>query len=145
MMKFRKLEFSRCKSRGRNSGDDITHVLKMLGKTKIKVKDEKVEEVGEPRIKYCPLFDKVRGIKEMTSEVAAGNMEFRIEKHGMFSPRRKLDIGIFVGFGASETIMTGIEKGLIDTASHGLRWSWYGHHLQSSSRPGNGRLYLRHG
>ena len=34
----------------------------------------------------------------------------------MFSPRRKLDMGIFVGFGASETIMTGIEKGLIDAA-----------------------------
>jgi len=75
-----------------------------------------VGEVGEPRIKYCPPFDKVRCIKDVTPEDAAGNMEFRIEKHGMFSPRRKLDMGIFMGFGASETIMTGIEKGLIDAA-----------------------------
>lgn len=90
--------------------------MEMLGKTKVKVKDENVEEVGEPRIKYCPLFDKVRGIKEVTSEAAAANMKFRIKKHGMFSPRRKLEMGIFVGFGASESMMTGITHGIIDAA-----------------------------
>jgi putative methanogenesis marker protein 8 len=90
--------------------------MEMLGKTKVIVKDENVVEVGEPQIKYCPLFDKVRGIKEVTSRAAAENMEFRIEKHGMFSPRRKLDMGIFVGFGASESMMTGILRGIIDGA-----------------------------
>jgi putative methanogenesis marker protein 8 len=43
-------------------------------------------------------------------------MEFRIEHHGMFSPRRKLEMGIFVGFGASESMMTGILHGIIDGA-----------------------------
>lgn len=90
--------------------------MEMLGRTKVKVKDENVKEVGEPMIKYCPLFDKVRGIKEVTSEAAADNMLFRIEKHGMFSPRRKLEMGIFVGFGASESMMTGITHGIIDAA-----------------------------
>lgn len=94
----------------------MTHTMEMLGKTKVKVKDENVVEVGEPKIKYCPLFDKVRGIKDVTSEAAAGNMEFRIEKHGMFSPRRKLEMGTFVGFGASESMMTGISRGIIDGA-----------------------------
>jgi putative methanogenesis marker protein 8 len=94
----------------------MTHTMEMLGKTKVKVKDENVVEVGEPKIKYCPLFDKVRGIKEVTSAAAAGNMEFRIEKHGMFSPRRKLEMGIFVGFGASESMMTGISREIIDGA-----------------------------
>lgn len=94
----------------------MTHTMEMLGKTKVKVKDENVVEVGEPKIKYCPLFDKVRGIKEVTPEAAAENMEFRIEKHGMFSPRRKLEMGIFVGFGASESMMTGILRGIIDGA-----------------------------
>ena len=90
--------------------------MEMLGKTKVKVKDENVVEAGEPQIKYCPLFDKIRGIKEVTSEAAAENMEFRIEHHGMFSPRRKLEMGIFVGFGASESMMTGILHGIIDGA-----------------------------
>jgi putative methanogenesis marker protein 8 len=94
----------------------MTHTMEMLGKTKVSVKDESVVEVGEPMIKYCPLFDKVRGIKEVTPEAAAGNMEFRIEKHGMFSPRRKLEMNTFVGFGASESMMTGIMHGIIDGA-----------------------------
>ncbi len=55
----------------------MTHTMEMLGKTKVKVKDESVVDVGEPKIKYCPLFDKVQGIKEVTPEAAAGNMEFR--------------------------------------------------------------------
>ncbi|HUI39561.1 MAG TPA: methanogenesis marker 8 protein [Methanothrix sp.] len=94
----------------------MTHTMEMLGKTKVKVKDEKVVEAGEPMIKYCPLFDKVRGIKEVTSEAAADNMKFRMENYGMCSRQRKLEMGIFVGFGASESMMTGIIRGIIDGA-----------------------------
>ena len=52
----------------------------------------------------------------MTAEAAADNMQFRIEKYGMFSPRRRLEMGTFVGFGASESMMTGILHGIIDAA-----------------------------
>jgi len=92
------------------------HIMELLGRTKVKVEDERVVESGEPVIEWCPLFDKVRGIKKITSESAAGNMAFRIDQHGMFSPRRKLEMGIFVGFGASESMMTGIAKGIIQAA-----------------------------
>ncbi len=94
----------------------MTHTMEMLGKTRVKVDDEHVVEVGEPVIRYCPLFDKVRGIKELTPKAAADNMEFRMKEHGMFTPRRKLEMGIFVGFGASESMMTGIKHGIIDAA-----------------------------
>lgn len=92
------------------------HEMELLGKTKVKVKDEQVVETGEPLIEWCPLFDKVRGIKRVTPEAASGNMAFRIKQHGMFSPRRKLEMDTFVGFGASESMMTGISKGIIDAA-----------------------------
>ncbi len=92
------------------------HEMELLGKTKVKVKDEKVIEAGEPLIEWCPLFDKVRGIKRVTPEAAAGNMDFRIKQHGMFSPRRKLEMDTFVGFGASESMMTGLTNGIIDAA-----------------------------
>ena len=92
------------------------HIMELLGRTRVKVKDERVVESGEPEIEWCPLFDKVRGIKKVTSEAAAGNMAFRIEQYGMFSPRRKLEMGTFVGFGASESMMTGITKGIIQAA-----------------------------
>ncbi len=91
------------------------HEMELLGKTKVKVKDEQVVEVGEPLIEWCPLFDKVRGIKRVTSEAAAENMAFRIKQHGMFSPRRKLEMATFVGFGASESMMTGLIRGIIDS------------------------------
>ena len=94
----------------------MSHFMEMLGKTRVLVKDERVVEVGEPLIKYCPLFEKVRGIKEITPDAAAGNMDFRIREHGMFSDRRKLKMGIFVGFGASESMMTGVTSGIIDAA-----------------------------
>lgn len=92
------------------------HIMELLGKTKVMVRDEKVVEAGEPEIEYCPLFDKVRGIKEVTGEAAADNMEFRIKQHGMFTPRRKLKMDTFVGFGASESMMTGVARGIIDAA-----------------------------
>jgi putative methanogenesis marker protein 8 len=92
------------------------HIMELLGRTRVKVKDERVVESGEPVIEWCPLFDKVRGIKKVTSEAASGNMAFRIDNYGMFSPRRKLEMGTFVGFGASESMMTGIAKGIIQAA-----------------------------
>ena len=92
----------------------MVHEMELLGKTKVKVNDEQVVETGEPLIEWCPLFDKVRGIKRVTPEEASGNMAFRIKQHGMFSPRRKLEMDTFVGFGASESMMTGLISGIID-------------------------------
>jgi putative methanogenesis marker protein 8 len=90
------------------------HIMELLGKSKVTVDKERVVEASEPLIEWCPLFDKVRGIKRITAEAAASNMQFRIEQHGMFSPRRKLEMDIFVGFGASESMMTGLKSGIID-------------------------------
>jgi len=92
------------------------HIMEMLSKSRVKVEDEKVLDASEPMIEWCPLFDKIRDIKKVTSESAAANMEFRMKEHGMFSARRKLQMGIFVGFGASESMMTGIKTGIIDAA-----------------------------
>ncbi len=92
------------------------NIMELLGRSRIKVEGEKVTEAGQPIIKWCPLFDKIRGIKEVTAESAAANMEFRIKNHGMFSPRRRLKMDTFVGFGASESMMTGLRSGIIDAA-----------------------------
>lgn len=88
--------------------------MELLGRTKVVVKDGQVVETGEPLIRWCPLFDKVRGIKEITPEAAAANMEFRVKEHGMFTPERKLEMDVFVGFGASEVMMTATRRGLIE-------------------------------
>jgi putative methanogenesis marker protein 8 len=91
------------------------HVMEALGKTRVVVEDGKVVEVGEPRTEYCPIFDKVRGIKKFTSKSVKDNIEFRMKDFGIFTEDRAIEMEIFVGFGASETFMTGLRRGLLDT------------------------------
>ncbi|MBW6518087.1 MAG: DUF2099 family protein [ANME-2 cluster archaeon] len=90
------------------------HVMEALGKTRVVVEDGKVVEVGEPKTDYCPIFAKVRNITQFTPESVKGNIEFRIEDFGMFTARREIEMEIFVGFGASETFMTALHRGLLD-------------------------------
>lgn len=92
------------------------HVIEALGKTRVVVRDGKVVEVGEPKINYCPLFDKHRGIKEITSETVRKNIEFRIQDFGMCTPERKLRMKDFLSFGVSETLGTLLDEDLIDCA-----------------------------
>lgn len=92
----------------------MVHVMEILGMARVVVKDGKVIEVGEPQIEWCPLFEKARGIKEISSEEVRKNMEFRIRDFGLFTPQRKLEMDVFVGFGASEVMMTGLNRGLLD-------------------------------
>ena len=92
------------------------HVIEALGKTRVVVRDGKVVEVGEPKINYCPLFDKHRGIKEITSEAVRKNIEFRIQDFGMCTPERKLRMKDFLSFGVSETLGTLLDEGMIDCA-----------------------------
>jgi putative methanogenesis marker protein 8 len=99
---------------GKGSVDE--HIMEMLGRCRVKVRGGRVVESSQPQIDYCPLFAKVRGIQKLTPEAAAGNMEFRMEMYGMFSPQRRLDMDTFVGFGASESMMTGVDHGIIDAA-----------------------------
>lgn len=79
------------------------------------MKDGKVVEVGEPEVKWCSIFAKLRGIQKINSEEVKMNMEFRISDFGMFTDKRKLELKDFVGFDASEIMMTGLKRGLLDT------------------------------
>ncbi|MFP4655095.1 MAG: methanogenesis marker 8 protein [Methanohalobium sp.] len=93
----------------------MPHKMEMVGKTKVTVKDGKVVDVSNPVINWCPIFDKMRGIKKITPEDVRKNMEFRIEDFGMFTDKRQLEMEVFVGFGASEIMMTGLRRGMLDT------------------------------
>ena len=88
--------------------------MEILGTTRVTIADGEVVDVGKSRIRWCPLFDKVHDIKEITEGAVRANMEFRIAELGMFTPERNLDVDVFVNFGASEVMMTGLRAGLID-------------------------------
>lgn len=93
----------------------MPHVMEILGKARVVVENGEVVEVSDPLISWCPIFDKARGITEITKEEIKKNMEFRIRDFGLFTSNRQLDMDVFVGFGASETMMTGLKRGLLDT------------------------------
>ena len=90
------------------------HVFETMGKTKVVVENGKVVEVGKPLLKYCPLWAKIRGIKELNEKAVKENVEFRIQDFGMCTVDREVELEVFVGFGASETFMTALHKGLLD-------------------------------
>jgi putative methanogenesis marker protein 8 len=93
----------------------MPHIMELMGKTRVVIKDGKVIEVGQSVIEWCPIFAKVRGIQRITPEEVKKNVEFRINDFGMFTDRRQLMLEDFVGFGATEVMMTGLKRGLLDT------------------------------
>ena len=52
----------------------MPHIMEMVGKTRVVVKDGKVVEVGEPEVEWCPLFAKLRGVQNITPEEVKKNM-----------------------------------------------------------------------
>ena len=90
------------------------HVIEALGKTRVRIKNGKVIEVGEPKIDYCPIFDKYRGVKKFTPETVKENIEFRMKDFGMCTKDRTVRMKDFLSFGVSEILSTLIIEGEID-------------------------------
>ena len=91
------------------------HVFETLGKARVVVEDGKVVEVGSPLLTYCRLWEKIRGISELNEQEIKDNIEFRIRDFGMCTWNREIEMEAFVGFGASETFMTALRRGLLDS------------------------------
>jgi putative methanogenesis marker protein 8 len=90
------------------------HIIEAMGKSKIVIRNGKVVEVGDPKIDYCPLFHKYRGIKKLDKEVIKENMEFRIKDFGMCTPNREIEMNDLLSFGVSETVSTLLDDKIID-------------------------------
>lgn len=92
------------------------HVVEALGRTRIVIEDGKVTEVGTPRVEYCPLFNRYRGIEKFTPEIVQKNINFRISDFGMCTPKRELRMRDFLTFGISELMAMSVSKGTLDCA-----------------------------
>lgn len=94
----------------------MPHIMEMMGKARVVVKDGKVIEVGIPEVEWCPLFVKLRGVEKMTPDEIRKNMEARISELGMFTENRRLEFETtVVAFGASEIMMSGLTSGFLET------------------------------
>jgi len=90
------------------------HVVEAMGKAYVVIEDGRAVEAGEPLIERCPIFAKAPGIEEISQETIKQNIEFRIRDFGVCAGERAIGMKVFVGFGASEVMMTELTRDLID-------------------------------
>lgn len=92
------------------------HVMECLGMSRVTIEDGKVIDVTEPKVRYCPLFAKRRGMEELTKESVKENIEYRIRSFGMCNDDRVTRMDNFLNFGISETLCSALKNGRIDAA-----------------------------
>ncbi|MCU0860935.1 MAG: DUF2099 family protein [Methanomassiliicoccales archaeon] len=92
------------------------HVIEAMGMTVVVIEDGKVVHVGKPRLSYCPLFMRHRGISEITPEVVRENVEFRIRDIGMCTPERNMRMQDFLTYGVSELLAMAVSRKVLDCA-----------------------------
>ncbi len=92
------------------------HLLEMA-KTRIRIKDGKIEVLTEPLIGCCPLRRDLYGIKEENRETVERVLQGHMQELGMYGPNRILELQEKpVSFGASEILMDAMSEGLVDSA-----------------------------
>jgi len=92
------------------------HVMEALGKARVVIENGKVVEIGEPKVKYCPLFKKYRNIDEFNDETIRTNMEYRISHFGMCTASRHVRMNDFLSFGISELLSMALSNKTMDAA-----------------------------
>lgn len=92
------------------------HVMECLGLSRVTIEDGKVVEVTEPKVKYCPLFDQVRGIKELNQDTIRENIEYRMRTFGMCCENRQTEMDNFLSFGISEILCLALKNKKIEAA-----------------------------
>ena len=93
----------------------MSHIMEIMGKTRVVIKDGEIIEVGDSEIEWCPLIAKLNGIQKITSEEVKKNVESKISNLGMFTAKRQLlEQDTFVAFGASEIMMSGLRSGSLE-------------------------------
>lgn len=92
------------------------HVIEAIGRCRIVIRNGQVVEVGDALIQDCPLAKRFAyPIPDICKDSVKANIEHRIKAFGMCTPGREvMDTREFVGFGASEVISFGLQKGLLD-------------------------------
>jgi len=90
--------------------------MEALGKSRVVIEDGKVVEIGEPKVKYCPLFKKYRNIDEFNENTIREHMEYRISHFGMCTEHRQTRMKDFLSFGISELLSMSLSVKMLDSA-----------------------------
>ena len=90
------------------------HVISTLGKAEVVIEDGKITSIGEPRINYCPIYNDIDNVDEITKDYIEMNINRRIKEFGMCTSKRIIKMEDIMTFGISETLETNLEIGTID-------------------------------
>lgn len=90
------------------AGKGGRHVFDAIGMTRVVIEDGEVIEVGQPELRYCPLFKKLVGMEDISPEKVRENMEFRIRDFGFCTENRVVRAKDYVTFGVSEILSTAL-------------------------------------
>ena len=94
------------------------HIIEAIGKSRIVIRDGRIIEVQEAKVRTCPLARRfAQPVNEISPDSVRKNIEHRMNSFGMCRPDRQiLTDDSFVGFGASEMLGTALSAGIIDAA-----------------------------
>ena len=92
------------------------HITRKAG-AYVAISNGKVIKIGNPQIKYCPLFKMLFNKKIIDQKAIKDKFNWQIQNLGMFSCHRTITKDkIIVPFGASEILMYAIKRKEIDCA-----------------------------
>jgi len=91
------------------------HMIQCCG-ARVRICDNKVLVLDEPRILHCPLHESLYKMKEIDKEAVKKTVETKMQTYGFCCEHRVFDDTIVVPYGASEVIKTCMENKLLDCA-----------------------------
>ena len=83
---------------------------------RVLLKNGEIKLLTKPRVVYCPLFEKLYGIKEIDENSVKCAIETKIRKLGFCCADRVFNNSLVVPYGSSEIISTCMREGLLDCA-----------------------------
>lgn len=92
------------------------HETLVMGAIARVYEDGSIEVVSEPKVAHCPYMRRVYGVRKACREVVEYVLKLKMGRYGLFTPRRRFDMGRVVAFGTSEIMSWGIERGFLDCA-----------------------------
>jgi len=92
------------------------HLLEMAGAL-VRIKDNKIEVLSEPKVKSCPLRRLLYKHKQESKATIRKVLKLHIQELGMYTDKRVLELKErTISFGASEMLMDALNAGLLDAA-----------------------------
>lgn len=102
------------------SGEEVYgmryHETLIMGAIARVYEDESIEVISEPKLQHCTYMHRVYGIRKVCEDVVKYVLKLKIKEYGLFTPKRRFDLGRIVAFGTSEIMSWGIEKEFFDCA-----------------------------